>query len=63
MTTRVHPSWVSQVLSHIPARVLTALDAWSYRVARKRAERRRVFISARERRAAEIVRQYRTWSE
>lgn len=29
------------VLHRLPARVLKALDAWSYRIARQRAERRR----------------------
>jgi hypothetical protein len=61
MSTLVHSSWLGQLLNHLPARALAALDAWSYRVALKRAERRRVAISARERKAAAMVAQYRTW--
>ncbi|HEX9718812.1 MAG TPA: hypothetical protein VGA59_03705 [Ramlibacter sp.] len=62
MTTLVQPGLLSQVLSHIPSRVLKALDAWSYRVALRRAERRRLAHDARARRAAAIVAQYRNWS-
>jgi hypothetical protein len=58
MTTMVHPSMLSQVLRLIPSRVLTALDAWSYRVALKRAERRRIASKARKNRAAAIIAQY-----
>jgi hypothetical protein len=58
MTTMVHPSMLSQVLRLIPSRVLTALDAWSYRVALKRAERRRIASTARKNRAAAIIAQY-----
>jgi hypothetical protein len=48
MSTIVHTSLASQILRLIPGRVLTALDAWSYRVALKRAERRRFAESARK---------------
>ena len=40
MTAVVHPTLVSQVVRHLPAPLLRALDAWSYRVARRRAELR-----------------------
>lgn len=59
MTTFVQTSWVTQVLRLMPSRVLTALDAWSYRVALKRAERRRLAESARKGRAAAIIAQYK----
>ena len=58
MTTLAHTSWITQILSLVPSRVLTALDAWSYRVALKHAERRRRAISARKARAATVVAQY-----
>jgi hypothetical protein len=32
---------LTQLLGLLPKRLLTALDAWSYRVARQRAEARR----------------------
>lgn len=57
MTTRVHTSRVSRVLGLVPARVLAALDAWSYRVALRRAERRRLGTTARRAGTATIVAQ------
>ena len=36
----VHPSLVSQVMQHLPNRLVRALDAWSHRIARRRAEER-----------------------
>lgn len=35
------PTFLSQLLRLLPRRLLAALDAWSYRLARRRAERRR----------------------
>ena len=34
-------AWLLAVLRRLPAPLLLALDAWSYGIARKRAERRR----------------------
>jgi hypothetical protein len=51
---------LAQVLRHLPARLLRALDAWSYRVALRRAERRRLAEKARKGRAAAILAQYKT---
>jgi hypothetical protein len=48
MATFAHPSLLNQVLRLIPGRMLAALDAWSYRVAVKRAERRRMAAQARK---------------
>jgi hypothetical protein len=59
MTTFVDTSRLNQVLSHVPARVLALLDAWSYRVALKRAERRRNAAKARTVKAASILAQYK----
>lgn len=42
MTKAVRTSWLTKVLGLVPAPVLAALDAWSYRVALKHAERRRL---------------------
>ena len=36
-----HTSLLTPVLRRLPSRWIAALDAWSYRVAQKRAERRR----------------------
>ena len=57
--TLVHPGRISQVLHLLPQRVLTALDAWSYRVARKHAERRNRLMTARQARAAAVIAQYK----
>lgn len=56
MATRVRISWVTKVLRLLPARALTALDAWSYRVALKRAEQRR--IAAKRKASPVAVPQY-----
>ena len=50
---------LSQALSLVPPRILKALDAWSYRVALRRAERRRLAESARRGKAAAIIAQYK----
>jgi hypothetical protein len=36
------PRLLPQLLGLMPKRLLAALDAWSYRLARKRAEQRRL---------------------
>jgi hypothetical protein len=59
MSTLVQGSLLSQVLSHMPSRVLKALDAWSHRVALRRAERRRLAERARKGRAAAVIAQYK----
>ena len=40
MSARVQPTASSRLLRLLPASLLAALDAWSYRVARRRAEER-----------------------
>jgi hypothetical protein len=57
MNTLARPNLLIQVLHLMPSRVITALDAWSYRVALKRAERRHFASSARKARAAAVIRQ------
>ena len=41
MIAVVQTSWLTPVLRRLPSRWIAALDAWSYRIAQKRAERRR----------------------
>ena len=59
MTTIARTHWLTQVLRLIPDRLRTALDAWSYDVARRRAERRRLAMSVRQARAAAVVAHYK----
>jgi hypothetical protein len=40
MAAIVRTGLVSQLVQRLPARLLQALDAWSHRVARRRAQRR-----------------------
>lgn len=40
MVSVVQPSLVAQIVRHLPAPLLRALDAWSYRIARRRDARR-----------------------
>jgi hypothetical protein len=40
MGALVHPSFVSQMLRHLPGPLLRVLDAWSAREARRRREQR-----------------------
>ena len=42
MVAVAHVSWLTQVLRLIPPPLLKALDAWSYRLALKRAAKRRL---------------------
>lgn len=48
MAMLARTTWLSQILRLMPSRVLKALDAWSYRVALKRAERRRIAATVRK---------------
>lgn len=41
MTALAQTSLLTPVLRRLPSRLLAALDAWSYRIAQKRAQRRR----------------------
>jgi len=41
MTTLAQSSLLTPVLRRLPSRLRAALDAWSYRIAQKRAQRRR----------------------
>ncbi|HWI83555.1 hypothetical protein [Ramlibacter sp.] len=49
-----HTSWLSPVVRRLPARLVATLDAWSYRIALQRAERRR---AAGQRRAQVLAQQ------
>jgi hypothetical protein len=56
MGATVHPSLVSLIVRQLPRPLLSALDAWSHRVARRRAaERQRKW--AQRRPARENLRQ------
>jgi hypothetical protein len=59
MNTLTRPNLLIQVLHLLPSGVLTALDAWSYGVALKRAERRRLVSNARQSKAAAVIAQYK----
>ena len=63
MTTLARPNLLIQVLHLLPSRVRMALDAWSYRVARKHAERRRLATSARKNKPAAVAGQYKLPSD
>ena len=41
MAAVAQTSWLTPVLRRLPSPWIAALDAWSYRIAQKRAERRR----------------------
>ena len=41
MTAAVHISWFAGVVRLMPTALRNALDAWSYRIAMERAQRRR----------------------
>jgi DNA-directed RNA polymerase specialized sigma24 family protein len=40
MGTLVHTGLISQVVRHLPASLVSVLDAWSHRIARRRARER-----------------------
>jgi hypothetical protein len=63
MNTVARPGLLIQVLHLLPARALKALDAWSYHMALKRAERRRLATSARKARAAAALAQRKLRSQ
>ncbi|HXE48701.1 MAG TPA: hypothetical protein VN663_10040 [Ramlibacter sp.] len=63
MNTLARTNLLIQVLHLLPSRVRKALDAWSYRVARKHAERRRLATSARKNRTAAVMEQYKLPSD
>lgn len=41
MAAVAHTSWLTRALRRLPAPLLAKLDAWSYRIALQRAQRRR----------------------
>ena len=41
MTALISATWVSRWLQSLPAPLLASLDAWSHRVAQRRAQERR----------------------
>lgn len=49
----VHPSLVSQVVRHLPARLLNMLDAWSSALARRRWQQRQ--LKWQQRKAATVA--------
>jgi hypothetical protein len=54
MPAVLQPSFVSQVVNHLPQRLVRVLDAWSARLARRRAEQRRRRWLARKAAAAQV---------
>lgn len=58
MGTLAHTTWVAQLLRHLPASLLTVLDGWSQRVARRHAlQRQQAWLRRKAPKAA--VPQYR----
>jgi len=47
MATTAQPGRLTQLVRRLPKPVLEVLDAWSYRVAVRRAERRRIAAALR----------------
>lgn len=47
MNSYASAHWWMHVLRRLPSPLVAALDAWSYRIARQRAEKRRLARSAR----------------
>lgn len=62
MGTLAHSSWLIQVLHRLPDSWLAVLDAWSYRIAVKRRERRRL-AGLRSRLAAPTAYQLKPWRD
>jgi hypothetical protein len=52
MVAHAPRSWLTQALGLMPTRLLKALDAWSYRIAQKRAQQRRLAAQPRTQAAA-----------
>jgi len=62
MAALAQTSWLTQVLRLMPTKLHAALDAWSYGVAQKRAQQRR--LAARPRApAAPIAYKLRPWRD
>lgn len=53
MTALARTTWLTPVLRRLPAPLLARLDAWSYRIARRRAQQRREAGLRRARLAAQ----------
>ena len=61
MAALAQRNWLTQVFRLIPARLHVALDAWSYRVAQKRAQQRRE--AAQRPATAPIAYKLRPWRD
>lgn len=48
MSSITRTIWLSRVLRLLSPRLLAALDAWSYRIALRRAEQRRLAAGSRQ---------------
>lgn len=53
MPAAAHTSWLCSLLRRLPAPLLARLDAWSYRIAMQRAQRRRAIGLRRAQLAAQ----------
>jgi len=53
MPAVAHTSWLCSLLRRLPAPLLARLDAWSYRIAMQRAQRRRAIGLRRAQLAAQ----------
>jgi hypothetical protein len=62
MGTLAHSSWLSHVLHRLPVSWLAMLDAWSYRVAVQRREKRRL-AGVDSRAVAPIAYKLRPWRD
>ncbi|NPC55281.1 hypothetical protein [Caenimonas soli] len=62
MAALAQRNWLTQVLRLIPAQLHQALDAWSYRVARQRAQQRLLAGQPRKP-AAPIAYKLRPWRD
>jgi hypothetical protein len=62
MTALAHPSRLGQVLHRLPASWIAALDAWSYRVAQRNMERRKLATQPRPP-ATPIAYQLKPWRD
>lgn len=62
MGTLAHNSWLTQVLHRLPGSWRTMLDAWSYRVAVKRREKRRL-AGMKSRQAPPVPYKLKPWRD
>jgi len=62
MVAHAQRSWLTLVLGLMPTRLHKALDAWSYRIAQKRAQQRRLAAQPRTK-AAPIAYKLRPWRD